>query len=79
MIRQHVQSLTEALPNLPGQFSRAWLILTFEFEAIGILGILTLILGLVAAGLALDRLARYALRRYIKWMVALPAAKSASL
>lgn len=74
MIRHHVQALADALPTLPAQFARAWLILMFEFEGAGLLGIVSLIAGLVVAGLGLDRLARWALGNYRQWMIALPTA-----
>jgi small-conductance mechanosensitive channel len=67
-IREHAQSLLSAIPELPAQIERARTILSNEFETTGLLGILALIFGFVAAGFGLDRLARYLLRGYLAWM-----------
>ena len=67
-IREHVDSLLSAIPELPAQIERARTILSNEFETTGLLGILALIFGFVAAGFGLDQLARYLLRGYLAWM-----------
>ena len=67
-IRKHVEALLSAIPELPAQIERARIILSLEFETTGLLGILVLIVGFVAAGFGLDQLARYLLRGYLAWM-----------
>ena len=67
-IRKHVEALLSAIPELPAQIERARIILSLEFETTGLLGILVLIAGFVAAGFGLDQLARYLLRGYLAWM-----------
>ena len=71
-IRQHMQLLIEAIPRLPTMFMRAWNILLFEFQGSGLVGILTLILGLIAVGLGLDWFARRATANYREWIKSLP-------
>ncbi len=71
-IKSHGKTLLEAYPRLPAQFERARNILQLEFEEWGVLGILVLILGFIAAGFALDRLARWATRGYREWMTTIP-------
>src|SRR5262245_65057845 len=67
-IREHEDSLLLAIPELPAQIERARTILSNEFEARGLLGILALIFSFVAAGFGLDQLTRYLLRGYLAWM-----------
>src|SRR5262245_33934877 len=67
-IREHDESLLSAIPELPAQIERARTILSNEFEARGLLGILALIFSFVAAGFGLDQLTRYLLRGYLAWM-----------
>lgn len=72
MIRSHSGALLEAFPRLPGQFERARIILLFEFKQHGILWVLALILGFIAAGFGVEKLARMRLDRYRRMMKALP-------
>ena len=58
MIKSHSRALLEAFPRLPAQFERARIILLLEFEKRGILGVLALILGFVAAGFGLEKIGR---------------------
>src|SRR5262245_17583465 len=67
-IREHEDSLLSAIPELPAQIEWARTILSNEFEARGLLGILALIFSFVAAGFGLDQLTRYLLRGYLAWM-----------
>jgi small-conductance mechanosensitive channel len=71
-IRGHVRSLLDAVPRLPAQFERARNILLVEFESIGLIGLLLLILGFLAAGLGLDKIARRLMRPYLDWMKSIP-------
>jgi small-conductance mechanosensitive channel len=70
-IRGHFQSLGDAVGRLPAQFERARNILLVEFEEQGIVGLLLLVLGFLAAGFGADKLARYLLTPYRKWMIGL--------
>jgi moderate conductance mechanosensitive channel len=72
MIKTHGQTVMKAFPRLPAQFERARTILLFEFEEQGVLGILALIAGFIAAGFGFDRLARWALKGYISRMKLIP-------
>lgn len=72
MIKNHGQTLIEAFPRLPAQFERARNIFLVEFEDRSRLGILALILGFIAAGFGLERLARLALKGYRQWMARIP-------
>jgi small-conductance mechanosensitive channel len=67
-IRAHIQHLLAAIPTLPAQFERMRNILAVEFEEEGVLGLLLLVLGFLAAGYGADQLARYLLKPYRKWM-----------
>lgn len=68
-VEAHVKNLREAIPRLPGEFTRAWNILQVEFEEQGLFHILLLILGFIAAGMGADRLLRYFTSGYRKWMM----------
>jgi small-conductance mechanosensitive channel len=67
-IRAHIQRLMAAIPTIPTQFERMRNILAVEFEEEGVLGLLLLILGFLAAGYGADQLSRYLLKPYRKWM-----------
>lgn len=71
-VHQHIQSLIAAMPGLSAQFNRAWIIFHLEFQDSGLVGILALIVGLIAAGLGVDWLARRLTAGYRDWMRSLP-------
>jgi small-conductance mechanosensitive channel len=72
MIRAHGQQVAQAFPALPAQFARARDILVYEFAEQGLLGILALILGFIAAGWGFDQFLRSRMRGYIAWMKSIP-------
>jgi small-conductance mechanosensitive channel len=78
MIKSHSKALLEAFPHLPSQFERARNILLLEFEEHGILGVLALIAGFIAAGFGLEKLARLRLAGYRHMMKALPTTNPAN-
>ena len=67
-IKENGRNVLQAYPRLPARFDRTVLILLVEFEEEGLFGIVVLILGFIAAGFGLDKLARLALRPYLRWM-----------
>jgi small-conductance mechanosensitive channel len=72
MIRGHIDEMADAVPTLPAQSARAWTILDLEFEGVGLVGIVVLILGLVAVGLGLVWIMFRLTRGYRNWMKAMP-------
>jgi small-conductance mechanosensitive channel len=73
-IRQHLQMLAAALPTLPAEFERAWIILSLEFEENGIISVLLLILAFAALGYGAEWLFYWAAAGVEKWIIALPLA-----
>jgi small-conductance mechanosensitive channel len=69
-IRQHLSMLAAALPTVPDEFERAWIILSLEFEHLG--SVLLLIVAFVALGFGAERLYYWAASGVEKWIVALP-------
>jgi small-conductance mechanosensitive channel len=67
-IRNHIQKRRAAIPTIPAQFERMRNILAVEFQEEGVLGLLLLVAGFLAAGYGADQLARYLLKPYRKWM-----------
>jgi moderate conductance mechanosensitive channel len=72
VVRKHIREVVAAIPTLPAQFARAWIILELEFEEQGLVGIVALILGLVAVGLGLVWLVFRYTQGYRNWMKAMP-------
>ena len=72
MIRSRGQDLIRAFPGLPVQFERARMVLLIEFEEQGLVAIVALIAGFVAAGIGLDKLLRSRMGGYRDWMNAIP-------
>ena len=62
-IRGHIQSTLAAVPRLPAQFERMWIILNLEFQG-RLAGVLTLVLVFITGGFGLEWLARQSLKRY---------------
>jgi moderate conductance mechanosensitive channel len=62
-IRGHIQSTLAAVPRLPAQFERMWIILNLEFQG-RLAGVLTLVLVFITGGFGLEWLARRSLKRY---------------
>jgi small-conductance mechanosensitive channel len=62
-IRGHVLSTLAAVPRLPAQFERMWIILNLEFQG-RLAGVLTLVLVFITGGFGLEWLARRSLKRY---------------
>jgi small-conductance mechanosensitive channel len=62
-IRSHIQSIIAAVPRLPAQFERMWIILNLEFQGrLG--GVLTLVLVFITGGFGLEWLVRRSLKNY---------------
>jgi len=59
-IRTHIAELSAALPALPVEFERLWIILSLEFEERGLFQILLLIVGFVAMGFGVEWLYGFA-------------------
>ena len=72
MIRGHIDEMVDAVPTLPAQSERAWIILDLEFEGVGLVGIVALILGLVGVGLGLVWIVFRLTQAYRDWMRAMP-------
>ena len=72
LIRAHIRGMMDAVPTLPAQFERAWIILGLEFEDEGLIGIVALIIGLVAVGIGLVGIVYGFTRGYRDWMKAMP-------
>jgi moderate conductance mechanosensitive channel len=77
MIRAHGEELVRAFPGLPAQFDRAHVILMREFQEHGLLGILALIAGFIAAGIGLDQLLRSRMGAFRDWMKSIPTTNPA--
>lgn len=73
MIRAHMRSVLAAIPRLPAQFQRAWIILSLEFEGQRLAGVLVLIGGFIVAGLGLEWLVRWSMRNYRRAALAQPS------
>jgi small-conductance mechanosensitive channel len=71
-IRQHLHALAAALPALPAEFERAWIILSLEFQEQGLFTVLLLILAFVALGFGAEWLYYWAAAGLEKWIIALP-------
>jgi len=71
-VERHLRDMAQAVPKLPAQFNRAWIILELEFEEEGIAGLLALILGFTAVGFGVDWLVRRLATGYRNWMKRLP-------
>ena len=72
MISGHIKEMEDAVPTLPRQFGRAWTILELEFEGVGLVGIVALILGLIGVGLGLVWIVFRLTQGYRDWMKAMP-------
>ncbi len=72
MIRAHGADLIRAFPGLPAQFDRARGILMREFQDRGLVVILALIAGFVAAGIGLEKVLRSRMGGYRDWMKSIP-------
>lgn len=73
-IHQHLQTLAAALPTLPDEFERAWIILSLEFEEHGLVSVLLLILAFAALGFGAEWLFYWAAAGVEKWIIGLPLA-----
>jgi small-conductance mechanosensitive channel len=62
-IQTHISGLVSAIPKIPGELYAAALKLRSETEGIGILAVFLLSAAFIASGLALERLASWALAR----------------
>ena len=71
-IRAHGADLIRAFPGLPAQFDRARIILKRELQEQGLLVVLALIAGFIAAGIGLDQLLRSRMGGYRDWMKSIP-------
>jgi small-conductance mechanosensitive channel len=71
-IRQHLHTLAAALPTVPDEFERAWIILSLEFQENGLGSVLLLILGFVALGFGAEWLFYWAAAGVEKWIIGLP-------
>jgi moderate conductance mechanosensitive channel len=72
VIRAHIRGMVDAVPTLPAQFERAWVILGLEFEDEGLIGIVALIIGLIAVGIGLVGVVFRFTQGYRDWMKAIP-------
>jgi small-conductance mechanosensitive channel len=62
-IKNHIHSIIAAVPRLPAQFERMWIILNLEFQG-RLAGVLTLVLVFITGGFGLEWLVRRSLKTY---------------
>ena len=72
MIRDHLSALIAAVPQLPDELQRVWMILLLEFQEDGLLRVAALIAFFVALGFSAEWLYRFALRAVPEWLDRLP-------
>ncbi|MEK0082014.1 mechanosensitive ion channel domain-containing protein [Benzoatithermus flavus] len=53
-LRDHLQRLAEAVPKVPAELERAWLVLSLEFEERGLFQVLPLIAAFIALGFGVE-------------------------
>ena len=71
-VRRHVADLFAALPTLPEQFNRCFVILSLEFEEHGLIGVLLLIAGFIALGFGAEQLYRWLTTGFRNRLIAQP-------
>ncbi len=71
-VRSHIHELVSAASRLPAQLRRARAILLVEFQSQGLFGLMLLTAGFLAAGFGADKLVRWLMTPYRRWMIALP-------
>ena len=71
-IRQHLGGLVAAVPTLPHEFERCFIILSLEFQQYGLIGVLVLIAVFVGLGFGVEHLYYRIAAGIEKWIVALP-------
>jgi moderate conductance mechanosensitive channel len=72
MIRENLSALIAAIPQLPDELQRVWIILLLEFQDDGLIRIAWLIGFFVALGFSAEWLYRFALRAVPEWLDRLP-------
>ncbi|PWC33967.1 mechanosensitive ion channel family protein [Azospirillum sp. TSO35-2] len=72
LIRQHLETLADALPMVPDDLANAWTLLKFEFEQRGLLNILALVAGFLTLGLGTEWLFWWATKSARRWVVEHP-------
>src|SRR5262249_38271878 len=72
MIRDHLSDLIAAIPKLPDELQRVWIILLLEFQEDGLLRVVALIAFFVALGYSAEWLYRFAMRAVPEWLDRLP-------
>jgi len=73
-IRTHIGELTTAVPILPAEFERLWIILSLEFQDRGLIQILLLIVAFVAMGFGVEWLYGFAAAPVERHIVSSPLA-----
>lgn len=71
-IREHIHALAAALPSLPDEMERAWIILSLEFEEHGLIEILLPLLGFAALGFGSEAVFWRATRTVRDWILNFP-------
>jgi moderate conductance mechanosensitive channel len=71
-IRQHLASLVTAVPTLPHEFERCFIILSLEFQQYGLVGVLVLIAVFIGLGFGAEWLYYWLAAGVEKWIVGLP-------
>jgi len=71
-IRQHLADLVAAVPTLPHEFERCFIILSLEFQQSGLVGVLVLIAVFIALGFGVEWLYYWLAAGVEKWILGLP-------
>src|SRR5262249_52174882 len=71
-IRQHLAGLVAAVPTLPHEFDRCFIILSLEFQEHGLISVLGLIAVFIGLGFGLEWFYYWLASGIEKWIVGLP-------
>jgi moderate conductance mechanosensitive channel len=70
-VRQHIDRIARAFPDLPRQFMQARSTIMSELSDRGLVGVLLLVFVFIAAGIALQRLVYRLTVRFRRWIISL--------